>query len=53
MSDEWLSSQERERDWEVDWSIKRVGERVSASIECENESMIDWLNYWMSEGLSD
>ena len=46
-------TRERERDLEVDWSIKRVGERVSASIECENESMIDWLNYWMSEGLSD
>ena len=52
MSD-WVHKRERERDLEVDWSIKRVGERVSASIECENESMIDWLNYWMSEGLSD
>ena len=44
-------------DWvhkrEIDWSIKRVGEWVSASKEWESECMIDWLSYLMSEGLSD
>ena len=46
-------TRERERDSEIDWWIKRVGEWVSASKEQKSESMIDWLSYWMSEGLSD
>ena len=44
-------------DWvhkrEIDWSIKRVGEWLSALKELESEIMIDWLSYWMSEGLND
>ena len=41
MSD-WVHK--RERDWEVDWSIKRVGESVSAPKEWETWKMIDWVS---------